>query len=1159
MSSAPKLQGLSFKSFAKPVKKEPDVAPSKQLLATDLTASVPVPFKGEPATLPTMFSFTRKNRPVPELKAKTPAPAPAPAPTIRPVIRLTRKIQKPKGATEATEGLLPEIKLPSELAGPPDMVDLQKQIQESIQKSAYVEENPGPYVNEDSKGFTKFVATRFSSFALPPILDTKINPNACSEMKLQTYKYQAFIREYMRQASPYRGVLVYHGLGSGKTCTSIAAAEALYGQSNKKIIVMTPIALKENFLNEIMFCGFRHYKLKNTWVSFNLTDPSVRLFAKNVIGISEILLNRILKRSPEERVVWMPDLSKPEEESNFDELYPWERSAIREQLYDVLQNKITFIGYTGYTIDKLLNIASKNKTFFDDAVIVIDEVHNLTRLMAKKLDKYFTQPKRIEQKDKLQATTKKPKINYYEPVGVDRWEPDLITPNKYSRALLFYRLLSEAKNSKIIALSGTPIVNEPTEIGILSNILHGYFYCCEDLVRTTDDRVIDRLNTLVKSHPRINYYSVNKSDGFSTLFFTILDEGYVKTENQEGIEYVGIEKATPSTIKDLYEDIKTILAKNSIVLENNPKFSALPLLPPVSDDFKDTFIDVDNLQVKNRIVFSKRMSGLISYYRGSKEELMPMVESDEIVECPMSALAIPQYEEVRLDEISKTKKKKKVGQEAFDMDDSEVSSYRFKSRSICNFAFPTDIVRPFPSKKSDFKDSVGVSTTLLGDTPTDLGEDAQSVLEAEQAEKVAREQDVEEEAEGEGEAEAEAEGTKAKTEKISYQKRVQMALSTLNERKTQIFKMDPNAPQDQQLKTYSSKFAAILENIMKTPGSSLVYSTFKTIEGIGVFSMALDANGFAPIKLTGPETDLAFAPETIQSLLKNPEQPRYIIYSGDDTPRERQTLINIFNYAKSKQKLPTKIAQVLEQSPVSATGNLHGEICKVFMITGAGAEGLSLRNVRAVHIMEPYWNNVRTDQVKGRAIRICSHSDLPYSENPEENERKVKIYTYVTIFDKSLPISQTIQINDDSLTSDQYIVNLANAKEKVNSDIINLMKAGAIDCRLNKSENEKSIKCIVYEGPPSEFLYDPRLREDIEMTSVQVKTEPRQKAEAQAQAQAQPRAGKMIEVRGKKYKLIQDKNSDKLFLYDENDTLLQKPLGTYIEDPVTKQLKRVIG
>ena len=44
-----------------------------------------------------------------------------------------------------------------------------------------------------------------------------------------------------------------------------------------------------------------------------------------------------------------------------------------------------------------------------------------------------------------------------------------------------------------------------------------------------------------------------------------------------------------------------------------------------------------------------------------------------------------------------------------------------------------------------------------------------------------------------------------------------------------------------------------------------------------------------------------------------------------------------------------------------------GEIIKVFMITSSGSEGINLRNTRYVHIMEPYWHPVRTEQVIGRA------------------------------------------------------------------------------------------------------------------------------------------------------------------------------------------------
>ena len=41
----------------------------------------------------------------------------------------------------------------------------------------------------------------------------------------ELYKNQKIVTDYLNIYSPYRGLLIYHGLGTGKTCTSIAVAE----------------------------------------------------------------------------------------------------------------------------------------------------------------------------------------------------------------------------------------------------------------------------------------------------------------------------------------------------------------------------------------------------------------------------------------------------------------------------------------------------------------------------------------------------------------------------------------------------------------------------------------------------------------------------------------------------------------------------------------------------------------------------------------------------------------------------------------------------------------------------------------------------------------------------------------------------------------------
>ena len=1045
---------------------------------------------------------------------------------------------------------------------------IERAIKVSTAKDPYQDAEPDPYYPEDRKGFTRFIATRFKTFLLPDELGKKIDENACSKMELKTYAYQAFIREYMRQASPYRGVLVYHGLGSGKTCTAIAASEALYAQDNKKIIVMTPTSLKENFLNEIMFCGFRHFRLKNVWRSFDLTNAANRLFAESVAGIPEKLINSILRRSEERHVFWMPDLNEPESKSNFDDLEDWQRSAIREQLYEVIQKKFTFIGYTGVTYDFLKNIEQNDPTFFDNAIVVVDEVHNLTRLMVGKLDKYYAIKKSM-----TAAKARGDEAKFQKRI------------RSVERAYLFYKFLTEAKNTKIIALSGTPIVNQPTEIGILANVLHGYFHSVRDAIASTDDKVIAKAKAVLKAHPRVNYYSITKAEGTSALFFTILDEGYIKifddtTGELQGILYAGVDEAEPVTIQDLYTGVTAELKAAGVTLTGRPEYKDLPLMPPTVEEFMDNFIDPIRLEVKNPITFAKRMSGLVSYYRGSKEELMPRVTIDEQVPCPFeAALSQNQYTIARVRELEQESKKKKkpAFSEAMDLAESENSSYRFRSRAACNFAFPSDIERPYPKKKSDLKKAVGVSKSAVYEGAIDLGEDDTDLATAELAE--IKQADAEEEAiadEGDDDlfspaADADAAGAAAGGKRThstkTYEQELREALETLYARKDELFQIDATLPENQQLKTYSSKFAEIITRINASKGSSLVYSTFKTVEGIGVLGYALEANGFAPIQIEGPENNLRFTEETEKAILENPEQPRFIIYSGEQTVRERQTLINIFNCRMDK--LPAEITRVLREAgfddkpaaPAGAAagaaagggpasvGNMRGDVCRAFMITGAGAEGLSLKNVRTVHIMEPYWNKVRTDQVKGRAVRICSHADLPW------DERTVEVYTYLAMLNKKLDIVPALQINDDSESSDQYILKLAETKEQVNSSIIALMKAGSVDCIINKADNEKDIRCLIQEGSINDFLYDPRIDADIKMTEqgVRVETGAAAGAGAGAGAGAAKAVGRGVKFKGITYKLIVDPKTKKELIYGMDDPFFGRPLGELQVNAATKK------
>ena len=104
--------------------------------------------------------------------------------------------------------------------------------------------------------------------------------------------------------------------------------------------------------------------------------------------------------------------------------------------------------------------------------------------------------------------------------------------------------------------------------------------------------------------------------------------------------------------------------------------------------------------------------------------------------------------------------------------------------------------------------------------------------------------------------------------------------------------------------------------------------------------------------------------------------------------------------------------------------NIMGELIKIFMITASGAEGISLKNVRYVHITEPYWHPVRMQQVIGRARRICSHQDLPVEL------RTVDVFLYLMTFSKQqlsddrsieLRLKDKGKLTDTPLTSDESL------------------------------------------------------------------------------------------------------------------------------------------
>jgi len=103
--------------------------------------------------------------------------------------------------------------------------------------------------------------------------------------KNKLLKQQVFLGDYViNEYSSIDKILLFHGIGTGKTCTSICIAENIMKKHKlMKVLVILPARLKTNFIDELISenCGFNKYISKEDYIIYN--DISTSLTKKNNI------------------------------------------------------------------------------------------------------------------------------------------------------------------------------------------------------------------------------------------------------------------------------------------------------------------------------------------------------------------------------------------------------------------------------------------------------------------------------------------------------------------------------------------------------------------------------------------------------------------------------------------------------------------------------------------------------------------------------------------------------------------------------------------------------------------------------------------------------------------------------------------------------------
>lgn len=256
---------------------------------------------------------------------------------------------------------------------------------------------------------------------------------------------------------------------------------------------------------------------------------------------------------------------------------------------------------------------------------------------------------------------------------------------------------------------------------------------------------------------------------------------------------------------------------------------------------------------------------------------------------------------------------------------------------------------------------------------------------------------------------------------------------------------------------YSPKIVSIYNNIKTNHKNqiSLVYSTFLD-SGLLSFVKYLELNNY-----------ISYSDNS------DSEKLHYAIFSGQQTSEEKENIIKICNSEENK----------------------HGELISILLISKSGAEGLDLKNVRSVHIMEPYWNYSLIEQIIARAVRYKSHELLP------KEEQNVQTYIYLSDYNSDFlkkekdkikeNMQSTKKIGKIELTTDINIFKNAIKNQELIQQFLKTIASTSIECNfLNKKlSNGKGINYDCFNClANNKQLYYPDIHKDIELSNSCLKT-----------------------------------------------------------------------
>jgi hypothetical protein len=769
-----------------------------------------------------------------------------------------------------------------------------------------------PNFNTKIASRKEFFDTRFE---VDPTEDVEKQAEILCNSPFELAPNQLFVRNFLSFETPYNSLLLYHGLGTGKTCSAISVAEEMrdymkqIGISERIIVVASP-NVQMNFRLQL----FDERKLKEVEPGvWNIRSCTGNKYLKEINPMN-------MKGLPRDRVI--KQINRLINASYLFLGYIEFANFVRNvaSVEEVGQENTERGKKIGRTSDNLS--ISKLRANFANRLIIIDEVHNI----------------RITDDNKDKRVAK-----------------------------MLFQIVQHVDNIRLLLLSGTPMFNSYKEIIWLLNLMN-----INDRRSTIDVRdVFDKDGNLlidIDGNQIGAELLIRKATGYIS---------FVRGENPYTFPY----RIFPSVFS--HEHTFAGMKKEYPRLQINGKHIDQPI------EHIDTFLvtcgeiqEVGYNYIVDHLLTKKQEKGEATSRRKGNKAKKENIADVTIVPTPSTN---PETGETIMHDDFPT----------FENMDTVGYSIIQRPLEALNIVYPHESLIQHMKEKETGKYPI--------DIPMIIGKEGLKYVMKYQE--------------------------KANPPmRYNFEYRPEFIKSFSTPKEGRIFASD-------NIGKYSCKIKSICDRIMGSTGIVLAYSQFID-GGVVPIALALEELGFTRYSSRGsnmnpslfktapcePIDAITMLPRS-KHIAENPTIPfspaRYAVITGDPSISPDN------NY---------------ELKALTDDDNKFGEKVKVVIISIAGAEGLDFKNIRQTHVLEPWYNMNLIEQIIGRAIRNCSHKQLPFSH------RNVEIYLYGTL----------LQIKKEYEAVDLYLYRLSEFKSLRIGAVSRLLRETAVDCILNIQFNTLS-------------------------------------------------------------------------------------------------------